>query len=260
VKGVNALAVSMALVDADARTQRTGRSTFRARRADTADLKLIHLFGHVAESNLKQLADRSRHQCLRPLSLFIEENEQCDSLHAVLEGTIEILSGSDEQETVIDIAQPSAVLLLGSVMTGFPYAASARTLSHARIIAMPAAAIRALFDRDQAFARAVAVELSRASCRMIEELRSLKTRTSEQRLLDWMLHANAQSGGGGQFKLPFGKRTLAALLGMTPENLSRNLHRLAKRGVTVRGRDVTFTDRPALIGAFGWDEGSAVAR
>jgi CRP-like cAMP-binding protein len=55
-----------------------------------------------------------------------------------------------------------------------PYAAAARTLSPARIVAIPAAAIRELFDGDRTFARAVADELSRASHRTLAELKSLK--------------------------------------------------------------------------------------
>lgn len=134
-------------------------------------------------------------------------------------------------------------------MAGLPCAAAARTLSRVRTIAIPASAIRDLFDRNRPFARAVATELSRASCRMVMDLRSLKSPTALERLLDWMLRADAQSGGSGRFKLPFGKGTLASLLGMTPESLSRGLHCLADYGVTVRGRDVTLTGRSALARA-----------
>jgi len=58
--------------------------------------------------------------------------------------------------------------------------------------------------------------------------------------------ANAQLGNTGRFTLPFDKRTLASRLGITPENLSRNLRALAGRGVVIHGRDVTLKDPEGL--------------
>ena len=211
-----------------------------------ADLKAIRLFGEVAEDRLRQLADTASQKRLAARTLVIEEDERCDALYGLLEGTVEVFSRFDDQETVVDVAQPGAALLLLAVMTGLPYVASARTLSSARLLVIPAAAIRDLFDADKIFARTVAHELSRASYRMLLELKSLKLRTSMERLADWLLRADARSNGS-QFKLPFGKRTLASRLGMTPECLSRSLRSLARHGVRVRGRNVTVEDRAALI-------------
>ena len=46
--------------------------------------------------------------------------------------------------------------------------------------------------------------------------------------------------------LPHDKRTLASRLGMTPENLSRNLANLGAHGVTGSGREIMIADREAL--------------
>ena len=141
---------------------------------------------------------------------------------------------------------PGSVLLLACVVTAIPYIASVRCLSPARILAVPAQAVRELFDGDGAFARSVATELSRSSCRMILDLKSLKVRTSIERLADWLIDAAGQANGKGAFRLPFGKRTLASRLGMTPECLSRSLRTLSAHGVHVRGREVILADRAAL--------------
>ena len=237
MKGVNSLATSM--VDADLHTQ-----VHLPRRVDIAELKSIQLFAEMADYDLVEVAAAGSERRFAPGALFIREGGQCHALHLIMEGTVEMFSGSDDQEVVIDIVQPGAVLLLTSVMAGLPYAASASTLSPARIVAISAAAIHELFERDRKFARTVVGELSRASHRMLAELSSFKTRTSTERLLNWLLSV-AQSKGSGHFKLPFGKRTLASLLGMTPECLSRSLRGLGKHGITVRGRDVSFADQSA---------------
>jgi CRP/FNR family transcriptional regulator, transcriptional activator FtrB len=50
-------------------------------------------------------------------------------------------------------------------------------------------------------------------------------------------------------ELTFDKRMLASRLGMTPENLSRNLALLAKCGVKSSGRDIVIGD-PSAFGKF----------
>jgi CRP/FNR family transcriptional regulator, transcriptional activator FtrB len=72
-----------------------------------------------------------------------------------------------------------------------------------------------------------------------------------ERLADWLLRANAKLGDKWQFTIPYDKRTLASRLGMTPENLSRNLRSLADWGCVVIGRNVTLGDPAALAAIAG---------
>ena len=232
-------------------------STSRSRRSaglGLADFKSIRLFADVPDAHLQELARRAWQERLSPRTVAIEQDASCKALYALLEGTAEVLSGVDDRETVIDVVEPGSVLLLACVVTAIPYVASVRTLSPVRILAVPAPAVRELFDGDKAFARSVAGELSRSSCRMLLDLKSLKVRTSIERLADWLISAaDGQGNGKREFRLPFGKRTLASRLGMTPECLSRSLRSLAAHGVRVRGREVTVADRAALVSFAGQD-------
>jgi len=234
-------------------------SAIRSRRSagvGLADFKAIRLFGEAPDVHLQRLAHLAWQERLAPRAMVIEQDASCEALYALLEGTVEVFSGFDEQETVIDVVGPGSVLLLACVVTAIPYIASARTLSPARILAVPALAVRELFDGDKTFARGVAGELSRGSCRMLLDLKSLKVRTSIERLADWLISAADGHGNGSgksEFRLPFGKRTLASRLGMTPECLSRSLRSLGAHGVHVRGREVTVADRAALVAFAGQD-------
>jgi CRP/FNR family transcriptional regulator, transcriptional activator FtrB len=222
-----------------------------------ADFKSIRLFAGVSDVHLQALAQSAWQERVAARSMVIEEDASCEALYGVLDGTVEVLAGLDDEETVIDVIELGSVLLLACVITGRPYVASVRTLSPARIMAVPAPAVRELFDGDKAFARNVAAELSRSSWRMLWDIKSLKVRTSIERLADWLITAaDGQGNGNGhsEFRLPFGKRTLASRLGMTPECLSRSLRSLAAHGVRVRGREVTVADRAALVAFAGADD------
>jgi CRP/FNR family transcriptional activator FtrB len=58
-----------------------------------------------------------------------------------------------------------------------------------------------------------------------------------------------EHGHQRNIELTVDKRTLASRLGMTPENLSRNLALLAKYGVKSSGRDIAIED-PSALGKF----------
>jgi CRP/FNR family transcriptional activator FtrB len=66
------------------------------------------------------------------------------------------------------------------------------------------------------------------------------------RLANWILVAEARYGSSGRFTMPYDKRTLASRLGMTPENLSRNLAQLAEHGVEVDRSDIVIRSRVDL--------------
>jgi CRP/FNR family transcriptional regulator, transcriptional activator FtrB len=220
-----------------------------------ADFKSVRLFADVPDPCLRELAQTAWQERLAPRTIVIEQEAACEALSALLEGTVEVLSGLDDEETVIDVVGPGSVLLLACVVTAIPYIASVRTLAPTRILAVPAPAVRELFDGDKAFARSVAGELSRGSCRLLLDVKSLKVRTSIERLADWILDSADHANGNGEFRLPFGKRTLASRLGMTPECLSRSLRALAAHGLRVRGREVVLADRAALVAFAGSELG-----
>ena len=108
---------------------------------------------------------------------------------------------------------------------------------------IPAQTVRDVFDRDAAFARAIVSELADRYRAIVRSLKNEKLRTSTERLA---MKTNHQQGDHQRVELMFDKRTLASRLGMTPENLSRNLALLAKYGVSSSGRAIVIDDSSAL--------------
>lgn len=106
--------------------------------------------------------------------------------------------------------------------------------------------MRDVFERDAGFARAIAKELAGSYRSLVRSLKNEKLRDSVERLANWILQADAEQGHRRRIEMTFDKRTLASSLGMTPENLSRNLAMLAKYGVKSSGRDIVIDDPTAL--------------
>jgi len=214
------------------------------RASDIDTVRSIHLFRDMAEEHFTALVQAALLQRVPGGIVLIAEDDRPDFLHVVVEGAVELFSRHHERETTLAVIRPVTTFILAAVVGDQPYLASARTLEQSRILMLPAEAVRAAFDRDGAFARAIVRELSRSFRTVMKELKGHKLRTSVERLANWILAQDRD--GNERFTLPYGKRTLASSLGMTPEYLSRGLAQLAEHGVGVHGREIRVRDAARL--------------
>jgi CRP/FNR family transcriptional activator FtrB len=216
------------------------------RRSEREAIRSLLLFREVAEPHFNALMQAALLQQFPAHVVLIRENELPDFLHVVVDGTVELFAGYQGRETTIDIIRPVTTFILAAVVLDAVYLKSARTLSPARILMIPAAAIRDVFSRDAAFARATVTELALRYRGLVRALKNEKLRTSAERVANWVLCADRDQGGNGVIDLTYEKRTIASRLGMTPENLSRTLAILARHGLRTRGRTIAISDRIAL--------------
>lgn len=206
----------------------------------------LPLFCDMTDGHFDALVEAAYLQRFPQGVTLIAEGEPPDFLHVIVDGAVELFATSDGRQTTLDILQPLATFILAAVVRDDVYLKSARTLTPARILMIPATAVRTAFDRDGAFARAVVMELAERYRCLVRELKNQKLRTGCERLANWILKADRQQGGEGRIELRYDKRTLASQLGMTPENLSRNFLTLTSHGAVSRGRKIVITDRSAL--------------
>lgn len=216
------------------------------RDADRTLMRTLPLFRDMSETNLDGLLQAAFLQRFPQHVLLLREGELPDFLHIVVEGAVELFGTHDHHETTIDIIQPVTTFVLAAVIRDAVYLKSARTLTPAQILMIPAHTVRDGFDRDAAFARAIVNELAERYRSIVRSLKNEKLRNSAERLANWILRAGSQQDDHRSVELTFDKRTLASRLGMTPENLSRNLALLAKYGVRSSGRDIVIEDISAL--------------
>jgi len=216
------------------------------RRSDRDLVRALPLFHDTGEAHFDALMRAAFLQRFPPHVVLIEEGQSPDFLHIVIEGTVELFGRSAGRETTIDIIRPVTTFILAAVIHDDVYLKSARTLAPARILMLPAASVRDLFDRDAHFARAIVGELASRYRGLVRALKDQKLRNGGERLANFILACDREQGGRGRVTLGYDKRTLAARLGMTSENLSRNLGGLAQHGVASNGREIVITDPVAL--------------
>lgn len=213
---------------------------------DIEEMKRLPLFNGVNPALAESMLKVAYLQRFPAHVELVREGELADFLHVIVEGHVEVFSGYRERETTVAVLGPGHSFIVAAVILDRIYLKSARALTPAKVLLIPAEAVRETFGQDQGFARAMALELATAYRAVVKELKNQKLRSSLERLANWLLAQDITVGGTGVIELPFDKKVLASRLGMAPEVLSRSFAALQPYGVCVCGATITIGDRIAL--------------
>jgi CRP/FNR family transcriptional activator FtrB len=208
-------------------------------------LASIPLFKSLREPSLTTLLKSASIKHSPARAPLFAEGDRANALYTLMQGSIELFSEHHDRHSTFAVIRAIKPFVLAAIGDNV-YPVSARTLARSDVLLVPLHVIHQLIDTDPAFARAVAYELASELRDLIQDFKSHRLRTSVERLAEWMIRSDQETGGTGAFVIPHDKCTLASYLGMEPESLSRSLASLAEAGVNVRGRQISLTNSAAL--------------
>lgn len=213
---------------------------------DLPEVRSLPLFESMSESNFETLMQAAYLQTFPAQLDLISEGDPADFLYIVIEGCVELFARSNGRESTMAMVRPIGTFILAAVLKDAVYLMSARTSQKSRILLIPSENVRATFEADEAFARAIVQELASCYRGVVKDHKDIKLRTAVERLANRLLRYHADQGATGVLELPYDKRTIASMLGMTPENLSRAFNTLKPYGVEVDGAMVRLIDMKGL--------------
>lgn len=211
------------------------------------DIRKLNLFSQMADEAFTSLMRGAYVQNFPAQIELITEGEPSDFLHIVISGSVDLFSTWNGRDTSLATVRPISTFILAATIKNAPYLMSARTLEKSRIALIPSQDVRAIFNTDSNFARAIVTELAQCYRSVVKSQKDLKLRTSLERLANYLLRQQKRAGNAAEFDLEFEKRRLASVLGMTPENLSRAFKGLQPYGVTVDGTRITIGNQADLV-------------
>ncbi len=217
------------------------------RDTDITEIRQLPLFDHMSDLCFDRLTRGAYVQTFPPQIDLIQEGDPCDFLHIMSEGNVELFARWNGRESTMAILRPVSTFILAATLRDAPYLMSARTLNKTRIVLLPSSDVRAVFDEDQAFARAVVTDLAYCYRSVVKNSKDLRLRSTIERLANYLLRQRQREDGAKMFTLAMEKRRLASYLGMSAENLSRAFKALLPYGVTVDGATVIISDPADLI-------------
>lgn len=214
---------------------------------DMMVLRGLPLLSGMADSCFEALLQSAYLQTFPPGVVLFREGERSDFLFVPVDGHVELFASWRDRETTMSMVGPAEPFILAAVIKDAAYLMSARTTDRSRILMVPSDEVRRAFREDDVFARAIGDELAGCYRQVVRSQKDLKLRSSVERLAAYLLQLHEEAGGTTSVPLELEKRTIAALLGMTPENLSRAFATLRPYGVTVQGPMATLSDLPSLM-------------
>ena len=210
-------------------------------------IRTLPLFREVSAEHYESLTRGSFLQRFPPQVELIKEGDPPDFLYVVIEGRVELYSQSNDRETTMAMITPVSTFMLAAAVKDAPFLMSGRTLESCQLLLIPSENVRECLDKDGAFAKSIAIEMSTCYRSVIKAVKNLKLRTAVERVGNYIIRLQEKSDMADIVELPVGKRTLASMLGMTPENLSRAFGALQVHGILVSGPRIEITDRETLV-------------
>jgi CRP/FNR family transcriptional regulator, transcriptional activator FtrB len=211
------------------------------RENDHQIVRTLGLFAGMSDDSFARLLRGSFLQRFPAKVQLVSEGEPADFLHVAVEGRVELFASANNRDSTMTIVEPAATFILAAAVIDAPYLMSARTLEPCRVLMIPSTNVRGAFDEDPSFACAMALELSTRYREIVKALKNQKLRTGVERLANYLLRQHQEQGSAGVLELRMEKSTLASLLGMTPENLSRAFTTLRAFGVEAGGSRIQLT-------------------
>lgn len=210
--------------------------------ADVNHDSFARFFAGLSPNSVDSLCRNAALELVPPKAVLFEKGAGPQALLVLGEGLVHLFHAASGRETTLMIARPLACLNTISALCNLPPPVSARTIERSFVLRIPAAAVRRAFDLDANFRKLIIRDLTTAQDMMRQELLSLRSRNTFERLKDWALAMCRAAGYASTIDMPYGKSLLAARLGMAPETLSRNLALLEDLGVSLHDRTLRIAD------------------
>ncbi|WP_124948547.1 Crp/Fnr family transcriptional regulator [Sulfuriferula thiophila] len=216
---------------------------------DIKDFRLAHLFRDLQRDVLAQIA---RHAAWRELAAgeaLFAKGDTGKQFFLVKTGAIKLFLVSEEgEEHIMEIIGRERLFAEAVMFMGGSYPVYATALEPSRLIAFDAYYFTSLLQNNPSLCLTLLATMSRQMHALVAEIDRLTLQSSTRRLAQYLLAQPAyKSGNSRQMALPASKQTIASLLDIRPETLSRILARLADDGlIAINAEHITIL-QPALL-------------
>lgn len=223
-------------------------------RGTLLQLQFAPLFTGLAEKDVRDLLADSELLLLDHEYLLYHEGDPVDRFYVVMDGHVELSVDVDGRKSVVEVARRATVLGDAAMFGAGRYIMTARVLTNATLLAIPAAGFRARLEERLDIMLHMLTTMSFRLRMLVRQIAELKLKTTAQRLGSFLLTMTDAEDGRVDLRFPYDKKLVADQLGMKPESLSRALAKLGKVGVESRPDNVVAVADIAQLREFCAEE------
>lgn len=211
-------------------------------------LSEFYMFSELQPVQIEHLANGTRQIDVQRGNTLFNRGDRAHGFYLLLEGQIKLgVISPQGDEKVIGLIQPGqsfgeAVLFLER---SFPIYAQATM--DAKVLLITRDAIFNILDNDVTVVRRMLAGISARNRQLVNDIESISLQNSTQRLIGYLLQISTDSPNPERVQLPANKLTIASMLNITPETLSRVMLRLHNAGlIEVNGKEIVITNVAGL--------------
>ena len=211
-------------------------------------LSQFYMFSELQPAQIEPLANGTRMIDAPRGGILFNRGDRAYGFYLLLEGQIKLgVISPQGDEKVIGLIQPGesfgeAVLFLERT---FPIYAQATLDS--KVLLITRDAIFDILDNDVTVVRRMLAGISARNRQLVNDIESISLQNSTQRLIGYLLQISTDSPNPERVQLPANKLTIASMLNITPETLSRVMFRLQNAGlIEVNGKEIVITNVAGL--------------
>jgi CRP-like cAMP-binding protein len=208
----------------------------------------FYMFSELQPSQIEPLATGTKVVNVPRGGTLFNRGDRAHGFYLLLEGQIKLgVISPQGDEKVIGLIQPGqsfgeAVLFLERT---FPVYAQATLDSIVLLISRDA--IFDILNNDTTVVRQMLAGISARNRQLVNDIESISLQNSTQRLIGYLLQISNTSSNPERVQLPANKLTIASMLNLTPETLSRVMLRLNNAGlIEVNGKEIVITNVAGL--------------
>lgn len=205
----------------------------------------IGLFTNLTSAELERLADACTEADLKRGDVLFREGDPPDHMYVVVEGRIAISMRSvDGSESVVDLMEGGDPFGEMPLFDGMGRSAEARALEPSKLLVIPYAPIREIYEQRPELLWGV-VEL------LVGRLRSMNVTLADTVFLDVTGRTAKRlieiAGDSDEFSLPVTQEELAAMVGASRERVNKAIASFVRLGwIAQHDRRYRITDREQL--------------
>jgi len=199
------------------------------------------LFTALAPERLEALIGESRVRMLDRGEVLFLQDDPADAFFFMLDGWIKICRITPHgDESIIGVFTRGESFAEAAIFQEGTFPVTAQAVEVTRVLSIAARPFIERLRRDPELCLSVMAAMSRHFRTLVTQLEQLTTKSSVQRLGEFLLRLSHRESGSAEIRLPMDKSLIAGRLGMQPETLSRSLSKLRSAGV------ITDHDRIAI--------------
>jgi CRP-like cAMP-binding protein len=202
------------------------------------------MFRELAAEQIETIAGHSQLIEFPKGTSVFNRGDAAVGLYILLEGQLKLgVTSPQGSEKIISIVTPGESFGEAILFLERQFPVYAQAILDSQVLLVPKSLIFSMLDHDPLFSRKMLAGLSIRMHQLVQDIEMLSLQSCTQRFIGYLLQISADAPDASNITLPASKTTIASLLNLTPETLSRTLAKLQQLElIAVNGKDVMITD------------------